>query len=127
MANYNLSEEQNTVLKTFFLNGFISAFHSHQELFNKKRDNLMIALSYLNEADSHFVASRVLCANLYFEEFQHTINKFILYSNEFKKCVRTDHSHQHTDIYFRDFVDSFKTSAILLELDIYNWVEKIDK
>ena len=120
-------EHKITYLKKLFLDGFVSAIHSHKELFNSVfNDNdtqkLTIALAYLNESHNYYVNAETLLtdnvelfdARSEFEDFFHC---FHVYNKEVLTNIRTDHSHQWSDIEFRTFVESFKTVASLLDID----------
>lgn len=120
-------EHKRKYLNKLILKGFISAMHSHKELFKSVfRDDdvqkLSIALAHLNEAQTYFTAAETLLVNnveLFgtrseFDEFFH---RFSVYNNEVLTNARTDHSHQWSDIEFRNFVKSFQTVAELLHID----------
>lgn len=120
-------EHKKEYLSKLVLNGFISAMHSHKELFKsvfKNDDNqkLTVALTYLNEAHTYYVNAETLLADNVeiFDirsEFEELFHRFSVYNKEVLTNARTDHSHQWSDIEFRAFVESFKVVSDLLNLD----------
>jgi hypothetical protein len=122
-------------LGKLLLEGFISAMHSHKTLFKtlhseKESHGLTIALAYLTEAHNCYLnAETLLVDNVQLfdirSEFETLFHRFSVYNDELLTNARTDHSHQWSDIEFRNFVDSFKEVANLLNIDGDEyWVNK---
>lgn len=123
-----LFESKKKHLGQLFFEGFISAHESHELLFttildeDRKQEKLAISLAYLSNAYTNFkLANEYILANLDLleerHEFTDTFEKFQLFNNEFLESAKTNHSHQHTNIYFLAFADAFKYAASLLEID----------
>ena len=114
-------------LSKLILDGFISAMYSHKTLFktlHSENDThgLAIALAYLTEAHNYYVNAETLLADNVelFDirsEFENLFHRFSVYNKELLTNARTDHSHQWSDIEFRNFVESFKSVAELLNID----------
>lgn len=115
------------VLGKLFLQGFISAHYSHKTLFESVFSEgepwkFPVSLAYLTQAHTYFVNAEVyLSENISVfgerDEFDELIHRFSVFNKELLDNARTDHSHQWTDIEFRDFVGSFKTVSSLLSID----------
>jgi hypothetical protein len=115
------------ILGKLFLDGFISAHYSHKTLFEsvfskEHSHKLQVSLAYLNQAHTYFVNAEIyLSENISVfgerDELEDLIHRFSVFNKEVLDNVRTDHSHQWSDIEFRNFVDSFKTAASLLSID----------
>ncbi|EOH80738.1 hypothetical protein [Enterococcus malodoratus] len=117
--------------------GFIFANKSHKILFQiesdddliKKLSDLTCALAYLTEAHSLYCDAEVFLKDNIETlddrpEFTSLIDKFKVYNREFLNNVRTNHSHQWTDIEFRAFADSFRDAGILLNIDgVHSFVD----
>ncbi|MBX8942546.1 hypothetical protein RKS58_02445 [Lysinibacillus capsici] len=132
--NYEFSYKKK-YLSTLILDGFISAMHSHKTLFKtlyteNSTHGMAIALAYLTEAHNYYVnAQTLLIDNVELlgerNEFDELFHRFSVYNKEFLTNARTDHSHQWSDIEFRDFVESFKPVAELLNIDEDSfWINK---
>lgn len=124
------------ILAELMLNGFISAYEAHSSLFENVLSEvdfqppLSISLAYLTEAHNAY-----LVAETYYKdneeilgeryELSEAINKFKLFNDEFMSNVRTNHSHQWTDIKFREFAKAFRNAANLLSLENADyWINK---
>lgn len=132
--NYEFSYKKKH-LSLLILDGFQSAMHSHKTLFKtlhseKHTHGLAIALAYLTEAHSNFVNAQTFWIDNVdvfgeYSEFEDLFHRFSVYNNELLTNARTDHSHQWSDIEFRNFVDSFKYVARMLHIDEDEfWVNK---
>lgn len=122
------------LLGKLFLKGFIAAHYAHKTLFKNIHSEssvqkIPVALSYLTEAHTYFVNAEIyLSENISVlgerNEFDSLIHKFSVFNQELLNNARTDHSHQWTDIEFREFVKSFKVASSLLSIDEDSyWVE----
>lgn len=122
-------------LKSLVYRGFVSAIYSHKTLFkavlsDSQNQDLTIALAYLNEAHNLHVNAETFVINnveLFGErnEFELLFQRFSVYNDELLTNVRTDHSHQWSDIEFRSYVDAFKPVASLLNIDENQyWINK---
>lgn len=127
-----LFESKKKHLGRLFLEGFIAAHNSHDLLFksidneNRKQEKLSVSLTYLSISYTNFkLANEFILANLdtleerY--EFTDTFEKFHMFNDELLESAATNHSHQHTNIYFLSFAESFKYAASLLEIDKENF------
>lgn len=132
--NYEFSYKKKH-LSNLILNGFISAMHSHKTLFKTTHTDshthgMAIALAYLTEAHNYYVSAQTLLIDNVellgeHSEFDELFHRFSVYNDELLTNARTGHSHQWSDIEFRDFVKSFKSVAELLNIDEDEyWVNK---
>ncbi|MBA8761751.1 hypothetical protein [Staphylococcus coagulans] len=104
MNAFNFSEEQD-YLKKLVLTGYFDTKKAIDQIV--ENDNEWLALHYLSKANSYFVTLESYIRskeNLYRYEFVQVIDAFTEVYKEALDCVRDNHSHQHTLIYF----DSFK-------------------
>ena len=61
------------------------------------------------------------------DEFEHCYNEFITFNNEMMNNVKTNHSHQWTDIEFREFANAFKVVKDLLNIEhADHWLNKVE-
>ncbi|CAI3504957.1 hypothetical protein CIRMBP1315_02078 [Enterococcus cecorum] len=123
-------EEKLNILRTLFNDALDYAELSHSSLFeadfltNEKLafSKLIAATTYLAEANSLFTQAKVFLSDNIDElgepeEFLDTIFRFNVYNNEVLDNIRTNHSHQYSDIEFRNFLNSFRYSGQLLRID----------
>lgn len=104
--------------KLLILDGYYSAETVHSVLFsdNKIINNsvvigyLAIANSYINAAKSVYICNEELSR----QEFDEFFNEFRAFSNEVMENIRTNHSHQWSDIHFQRFKDSYEPVASFL-------------
>ena len=103
-------EQKKQILSNLLIDGFDNANYSHKLLFKSELDDekefdkqkdLMCALTYLNQAHASFT-------NAY------TLHQFTEFNTEFLNNVRTNHSHQWSDIEFKRLVDFFEAASGLL-------------
>ena len=122
-------------LKQLIFKGFVSAMHSHKTLFKSVLSDdepkiLAIALAHLNESHNyHLNAETFLVDNVELfgerNEFESLFHRFSVYNDELLTNARTNHSHQWSDIEFRNYVESFKPVSYLLNIDEDQfWVNK---
>lgn len=114
-------------LSKLILDGLISATYAHKTLFksvysDEKTHGLTIALAYLTEAHNFYLNAETLFVDnveLFDDrsEFKELFHRFSVFNKEVLTNARTDHSHQWSDIEFREFVNSFKSVAGLLNID----------
>ncbi|WP_314067505.1 hypothetical protein [uncultured Vagococcus sp.] len=126
-------EFKRTYLGQLFFSGFTSAYQAHELLFkdrsNDKSLDLPIAMAYLTEAHNYFLNAQTFFIDNFdtFDgrsEFSDTIDQFNIYNDEFLTNIRTDHSHQWSDIEYRSFVNKFSEAKGLLNIDSDNyWVD----
>lgn len=123
-------ETKKTIFSELVRQGFIFADKSHKTLFQteidddliKKSSDLTCALAYLTEAHSLYCDAEVFLKDNIETlddrpEFTSLIHRFKVYNREVLNNVRTNHSHQWSDIEFRAFADSFLDAGILLNID----------
>ncbi len=92
-----------------------SAKNCHEILFqndNSKKDELIAAI-YLNKAISLMASAKAVYIsdyeNLAHSEVENIFSEFSLFEDEFLNNLRTNHSHQHTDLKFRDFKSAYES------------------
>ncbi|REI31484.1 hypothetical protein [Staphylococcus felis] len=103
MNAFNFSEEQD-YLKKLVLTGYFDTKKAIDQIV--ENDNEWLALHYLSKANSYFVTLESYIRskeNLYRYEFVQVIDAFTEVYKEALDCVRDNHSHQHTLIYFDNF------------------------
>lgn len=103
MNAFNFSEEQD-YLKKLVLTGYFDTKKAIDQIV--ENDNKWLALHYLSKANSYFVTLESYIRskeNLYRYEFVQVIDAFTEVYKEALDCVRDNHSHQHTLIYFDNF------------------------
>lgn len=99
-----------------------SAKESHDIAFgdNREMDDLLAGI-FLNDATTH-----ASTAHLYYlqnpdfghYEFDDFFSSFDVYRDEILSNIRTKHSHQWTDIEYREFANSAKSLAELLDMNV---------
>lgn len=102
------------VFKDFVRSSFIDAQMAHDCIFDEKCST-EIALAYLNKA----IAAHYRCDSLYYAkfdqlergEYENYSQRFEIFASELLTNVRTNHSHQWTDIEFQKLKDVFDYSA----------------
>lgn len=102
-------------------------FDDSDTLYEEKNKELMAGL-FVNQATSY-----ANTAKLYYlsfpdyerSEFDNFFNKFEIYKNEILTNIRTDHSHQWTDINYREFAKSTQTLADLLNMDVEHFYKDL--
>lgn len=110
MEQFELIED----FKRFVASAMRYAIASHETLFEDDC-NISVSLAYLNAAISRFSSAEAL----YYAQFEtlqrgeaeDLFHQFSVYANEFLNNVRTNHSHQWTDIEFNNLKDIFDSSA----------------
>lgn len=123
------------ILADLFIKGLISAHYAHKTIFESiysddQKPPLAVALAYLTEAHNLFTTAETFYKDnepIFGErsEISETIHKFQVFNKELLTNVRTEHSHQWTDIEFRAFVESFKTVSSLLQIENCDyWIEQ---
>lgn len=134
-------EAKKLIFSELVRQGFLFADKSHKTLFqteidddlSKKITDLTCALAYLTEAHSLYCdAETFLKDNIETlgdrSEFTSLIHKFKVYNREVLNNVRTNHSHQWSDIEFRSFADSFLEAGLLLSIaDVDSLVKSAKK
>lgn len=120
-------------LKHDFCDVISHSCHSHETLFKyefsddkiERNIDLSCSLAYLTEAHTLInkmemlilLSPDVLDERMEFDTF---FQQFAFFNNEALECIRTDHSNQHTNIYFNSFIDSSKSVASLLDVEDYD-------
>lgn len=104
--------------KTLVRRAMSYAQHAHDFIFDENVDNA-VALSYLNVSASKFAAAESLYYARYKilqrGEAEELFRLFDVFMSELLTNVRTDHSHQWTDIEFNNLKDVFDSSAFAYE------------
>lgn len=104
--------------KQLMRRAMVYAEKAHKFVFDEKTD-ISIAMSYLNIACSKFAAAESLYYSCYDvlerNEAEAIFHLFEVFMTEFLTNVRTDHSHQWTDIEFEHLKDAFYYSAFAFE------------
>lgn len=93
---------------------------THECIFSEI-DKSTVAMTYLSEAHSiirNLDMLSIFVDDLTRNEMQELIQRFYQYNNEVLNCYRTDHSHQHSDIYFQQLLIVCRDVATTL--DIYS-------
>lgn len=112
MNEYLLQE-----FKVLILDGYYNAKHAHSVIFSEKSDNsvaighLAIANSYINSARAIYVCNAEQLSRSEFDDFFHDFNAF---SDEVMTNIRSNHSHQWSDIHFNMLEQKFNAVASLL-------------
>ncbi|WP_231578610.1 MULTISPECIES: hypothetical protein [Geobacillus] len=112
----------NHQLKTiaFFISeGFHASRLCHELIFAENRkDNVNLALTFLNQANTFITSAKTLYAQLSSEgenqELETFFHQFMVFNNEVLTNVRTNHSHQWSDIEFKQLEESFDSLTDLL-------------
>lgn len=125
------------VLSNLYFDGFRSAYNAHETLFSiefdttdsRRQELISCSLAFLSEAYTTFQNIRILTITEDEDrsEFEDCYNQFSTFNNEMLNNVKTDHSHQWTDIEFLEFTRKFIEVKNLLQLDRTDYlIEKID-
>lgn len=128
MMDFENFEQKKQTLSDLLIDGFKNANYSHKLLFKSelddeneldKQNDLMCALAYLSQAYTCFTnAYTFIALNDELlggrQEFENLLRQFTVFNTEFLDNVRTNHSHQWSDIEFRQLVDYFEASSVLL-------------
>lgn len=106
--------------KLLILNGYYNAQTAHSAIFKDdgsyQPDNpviigyLAIANSYINAAKAVYICNTELSR----QEFDDFFSEFSAFSDEVMSNIRTDHSHQWSNIHFTRFDESYQPVASLL-------------
>lgn len=116
----NIKEFQE-IAKSFVIDIIYSAKESHEKAFEGERErNDLIAGIILNNAISANNSLKVLYyQNPSFEhtEFEEFFIGFDVYKRELLNNIRTNHSHQWTDIEFRSFIEKAIPLTQLLRME----------
>lgn len=90
------------------------AKYAHDLIFDEKK--FTAALAYLNSSIAKFSAAEALCYAQYDElncsDIDAVFHQFQVFSNEMLRNIRTDHSHQWTDIEYQRLVELFDASPL---------------
>ncbi|WP_088811456.1 hypothetical protein [Staphylococcus argenteus] len=103
MCIFDFSEEKE-YLRKLVVTGYFDTKKAISQIVEK--DNELLALHYLSKANSYFVTIESYVRNkedLYRDEFVYAVEAFTQVYKEALDCVRDNHSHQHTLIYFDEF------------------------
>lgn len=125
-------------LSNLFLDGFIQANYCHKTLFKSemtdndqtKNLNLMCSLAYLTEAHTLFTTAKIFISENKdtlgcYLEFDNFIHQFFVFNKEVLDNIRTNHSHQWSDIEFRELAKAFRSLGNILDINnLENIVEK---
>ena len=110
----NLVEE----FKMLILGGYFNAKEAHDAIFDESKPMeksvvigyLAISNSYTNAAKAVYICREEL-SHYEFDEF---FNKFRTFSDEVMRNIRTNHSHQWSNIEFNALSDAYEPVASLL-------------
>lgn len=98
--------------------GMFYATSAHDYIFDKSVDDT-VAVSYLNIAVSKFSAAEALYYSkidiLEHKEVEDIFHLFGVYARELLTNVRTNHSHQWTNIEYEKLKETFECSAFAVE------------
>lgn len=131
--NTELFLRKKKYLGQLVLDGFQDATYCHRTLFDtisSDESDFSLCLTFLNRAHTYLVSAELLYMeniDLFGErnEFELLFHQFNIFNKEVLDNIRTNHSHQWSDIEFRAFVDAFKVAADLLSIDKDRfWAEK---
>lgn len=102
------------IFKNRVRSSFFDAHNAHDCIFDENC-SVEIALSYLNKA----ISEHCSCDSLYYArydqlgryEYETFSHQFDVFANEFLSNVRTNHSHQWTNIEFEKLKEIYNTSV----------------
>ncbi|UXV31719.1 hypothetical protein PYH58_12085 [Mammaliicoccus sciuri] len=103
MSIFEMSEEKE-YLRNLVVTGYYDTKKAIRQVVDN--DNEILALHYLSKANSYFVTLESYVRSkedLYRYEFIQAVDAFNNVYKEALNCVRDNHSHQHTVIYFNEF------------------------
>ena len=104
-------------IKIMILNGYYNARYAYSEINSKRQDNSII-IGHLSIANSHINSARsvYVCNNNEFvrPEFDDFFHEFSAFSDEVLTNIRTDHSHQWSDIHYNRLEEKYQIIAPLL-------------
>lgn len=121
-------------IKSLVLSGFTATLECHELIFkdhasSKKQESYF--LSYLADANTKITSAKTVYILEYEllgarEEFDTFFHKFTVFFNEVMTNASTGHSHQWSDIEFREFARAFRSLAGLMDIDSHFLLSKID-
>lgn len=101
-------------LNTLLCTGMFHAITAHKEVF-KDEPYIPIVLGYLNSATSYFTAAESLyysCNDIKEDNsLPEVFHCFKVFEEELLENIRTNHSHQWTDIEFQRLREAFMSST----------------
>lgn len=103
MSIFDISEEKE-YLRKLIVTGYYDTRKAIDQIVDN--DNEILALHYFSKANSYFVTLESYVRSkkdLYRDEFVQAVDAFTDVYKEALDCVRDNHSHQHTVIYFDRF------------------------
>lgn len=103
MSIFDFSEEKE-YLRKLVVAGYYDTKEAIEQIVDN--DNELLALHYLSKANSYFVTLESYVRSkedLYRNEYSQLVDAFTEIYKEALDCVRDNHSHQHTVIYFNEF------------------------
>jgi hypothetical protein len=90
-----------------------AAKNSHEILFADSNKNEIRAGLFLNNAISLMTCAKSIYISSYEllekQEVEDIFNEFDVFTSEFFECLKTNHSHQWTDIHYNRFKDAFES------------------
>lgn len=102
-------------------NSYCSARDAHEYAFKDDRKKYdQIAAMFINDAFTSVNGLYLLLASneeYQRDEFDHFFHKFDVFKSEIMSNIATDHSHQWTDIEFREFASACYSVFGLLSID----------
>ena len=125
------------VISNLYFSGFKNAYKAHETIFSidfdetesRNQELISCSLAFLTQAYTNFQNIRILTLleDEDSDEFEHCYNEFITFNNEMMNNVKTNHSHQWTDIEFREVANAFKVVKDLLNIEhADHWLNKVE-
>ncbi|MGW7965301.1 hypothetical protein ACWEVA_03975 [Staphylococcus xylosus] len=114
----DISEEKE-YLRKLVLNGYFDTRKAIDLIIDTNKEDL--ALHYFSKANSYFVSLESYVRSkedLYRDEFVHAVDAFTEVYKEALDCVRDNHSHQHTVIYFNQFKEKLYSVSGCIDLNL---------
>lgn len=121
-------EKFKEIAKGFVIDIITSVKNSHEKAFgdNRERDDLIAGIILNNAVSANNSLKILYYQNPNFEhyEFDKFFDSFDTYKHELLSNIRTDHSHQWTDIQFRSFIENAIPLTELLDMGISDNLSK---
>ena len=111
-----MDEDLKQEFKRLILHAFYHAQYAHNEIFSDRQNNpiimgdISIATSYVNAARAVYICNEVLSR----QEFDDFFNQHQFFAEEVMENIRTNHSHQWSDIHFNRLKEAYAPVASLL-------------
>lgn len=105
-------------IKILVLKGFNNAKRAHEEIFSERCD-ITVIVGHLSIANAQVYAAKsiyVCNESLSHSELDDFFHRFRVFSDEVMTNIRTDRSHQWSDIEFERLHEAYLEAARLLEI-----------